>query len=116
MTQNLTHQQIDNLDNSMVANQDVLMGQIVNFLSGSMSASSAFTPTAAATSIVTGLNTVGFATTNLSAGSVSPTHTHVTVTGSSAGVINVYAWKLSGSELVAATSPFTMVEWRAYGK
>jgi hypothetical protein len=110
----LTHDQIEDLENSMVAAQQVNLGQIINFLSGSVSASSAFVPTAAVSSIATGLNVVGFATVELS-GSVAPTHTYVTVTGSSAGVINIYAWTVSGSLLVAATSPFTMVTWRAYG-
>lgn len=114
----LTYDQINDLDNSMVAAQQVNLGQIINYLSGSSTAvTGSFVPAAASTvTPVTGLSTIGFATVLLS-GSVSSTHTYSTVSAGSAGNIIVKAWTinpLTGS-FVAATTPFTKVVWTAYG-
>jgi hypothetical protein len=105
---------IEDLNNSMVAAQQVSLGQIISYLSGSVSASGIVVPTAAATVVSTGLNSVGFATVAFS-GSVSSTNTYDTVSGSSAGNILIRAWKTSGSSLTAATTGFTKVAWTAYG-
>lgn len=113
----LTYKQIYDLDNSMVAAQQVLLGQVVSFLSGSIVVSASLIPAAATTNIETaGIGTVSLATVVFS-GSVSPTHNYSTVTyGLSTSAIKLFAWQISGSTLVAATSPFTKVIWTAYGK
>lgn len=113
----LTYKQIYDLDNSMVAAQQVLLGQVVSFLSGSLTVSASLLPAAAETNVeVAGIGTVSLATVVFS-GSVNPTHNYTTVTyGNSTSAIKVFAWKVSGSSLVAASTPFTKVVWTAYGK
>jgi len=111
----LTFKQINDLDNSMVAAQQVSLGQVLNFLSGSSSASSVFIPTATSTVIATGMTTVGLAIVAFSGSTSGSTHTYTTVSGCANGSIIVKTWYLSGSTLVVGAAPFNMVTWRAYG-
>ncbi len=115
----LTQKKIYDLNNSMVAAQNVLLGDIISYLSGSLTATGSFVPTAAVTSMASGLANVGFATVALS-GSIVSTNTFDTVTtGSDAGSIKVLAWQpensITGSGVKAAATGFTKVVWTAHG-
>ena len=111
----LTYKQINDLNNSMVAAQQIPLGDVISYLSGCSTATGSFVPTAATTIVpVTGLSSVSYATVVLS-GSVSSTATYATVSAGSTLNIIVKEWTLSGSTLVAATAPFTKVVWTAHG-
>jgi hypothetical protein len=111
----LTYKQINDLNNSMVAAQQVSLGDVISYMSGCSVVTGSFIPSAAvSTVIVTGLSSITYATAALS-GSVSSTATYVTVSAGSNLNIIVKEWTLSGSSLVAATTPFTKVVWTAHG-
>lgn len=119
----LTQKQIYDLNNSMVAAQNVGLGDIISFLSGSATTTGSLVPTAAVTVIsasVVGLNRVGYATVALS-GSIVATNTFDTVTAGSDvdGSIRIMAWQpensTTGSGVKAAATGFTKVVWTAYG-
>lgn len=109
---NLTRQKITNLDNSMQAALDVKMGQIISYMSGSLTATGTLTPTAAKSPVNTTLSTVGYATVVMS-GSLSANMSYYTTSaGSVAGQFFLYAWKADGT---AGASPFRQVTYTAYG-
>lgn len=111
----LTYKQIYDLDNSMVAAQQVLLGDIISYLSGCTVATGTFTPSTSACQVSTGLTSVGFATVTFAGATAGSAHTFSTVSGSSAGVILIKQWYLSGSVLTTGVAPFSSVTWRAYG-
>lgn len=111
----LTYKQQYDLDNSMVAAQQVGLGQIVSFLSGCSVATGSLIPATSACQVSTGLSSVTFATVSLSGSVSGSAHTFSTVSGSSAGVILLKQWYLSGSILTAGVAPFTKLVWTAYG-
>lgn len=115
----LTKKQTYDLNNSMVAAQNILLGDIISYFSGSLTATGTILPTAAVTSASTGLANVGYATVALS-GSIVSTNTFDTVTtGSDAGSIKILAWQpensTTGSGVKAAATGFTTVIWTAHG-
>lgn len=115
----INQKQIYDLDNSMSAAQNVLLGDIISYLSGSSTVTGSLVPTAAVTAITTGLTRVGFATVALS-GSIVSTNTFDTVTaGSDTGAIRILAWQpensTTGSGVKAAATGFTKVVWTAHG-
>jgi predicted membrane channel-forming protein YqfA (hemolysin III family) len=111
----ITYKQMYDLDNAMTANQQVSLGQIISYLSGCTVVTGSLIPTAAVTvQPVSGLSSITLATVALS-GSAGLTNTVDTVSAGSAGNIIIKAWTVSGSSLVAATTPFTKVVWTAYG-
>jgi len=115
----LTQKQIYDLDNSMVAAQNVQLGQIISYLSGSTTITGSLVPTAHITTIASGLARVGYATVALS-GSIVSTNTFDTVTtGSDVGSIRILAWQpensTTGSGVKPAATGFTKVAFVAHG-
>lgn len=112
----LTTQQINDLNNSMVAAQNVSLGTLLSGMGAVVSGS--FAPAAASTNIVTDLSTVSLAFASLS-GSPVLNHTLVSATaGSVAGTITVKCWKptsTSDTTPVAATGTMANVVWIAIG-
>lgn len=118
----LTKKQTYDLNNSMVAAQNVKLGDVISYLAGSSTATGSLVPSAAVTLIsgsTVGLARVGYATVALS-GSIVSTNTFDTViTGSDAGSIRILAWQpenaTTGSGVKAAATGFTKVVWTAHG-
>ena len=115
----LTAKQISDLNNSMVAAQNIQLGTLIAMLTSSNSVSGSVTPDAAVYTLATGLTSVVSSTVSLS-GSPTLNHSAVTVaSGSVAGTIVISSWKpttASNVTLIAATSPFAKVSWIAVGE
>jgi hypothetical protein len=112
----LTAKQIYDLNNSMVAAQNVNLGTILSYLVGTLNASGSLTPTSNTTNVVTGLTTVTSATVALS-GSPTLNNAYDTVTaGSVAGTIQIKCWT-GGSDVPALSSGSYLsdVSWIATG-
>lgn len=118
-----TAKQISDLDNSMVAAQNVSLGTVIGALiattgSGLAITSGSLTPTNARHPVATGLTSVTRAIACLSG---SPTLNSMFVTctnGSVAGDILIYSWKpTNGSAVdpIAGTATFANVSWIAIG-
>lgn len=121
-----TAQQITDLDNSMVAAQNVSLGTMLSALvatsaSQAISGSAAglkfaygtATPNAASFNVATGLTTVLGVNVSIS-GSPIATHTSSTSFVSSGSII-IKNWVISGSTVTAAASTFADVHWMAVG-
>ena len=115
----LTAKQISDLNNSMVAAQNINLGTLLNTLNSSKSVSGSVVPDAAVYTLATGLTSVTSATVSLS-GSPTLNHNSVTVaSGSVAGTIVISSWKPTNAStvtLIPATSPFAKVSWIAVGE
>jgi len=109
----LTAKQIYDLNNSMVAAQNVNLGTVLSWLVGSLNASGSLVPTAARTVVTTGLTTVTGATVSLS-GSPTSDNTYDTVTAGSAtaGTIVIDAWN---SLNTSASVSWAQVSWIVTG-
>jgi|WetSurSiteA1Bulk_404760.scaffolds.fasta_scaffold00089_9 hypothetical protein len=125
----LTTKEIYDLNNSMVAAQNVELGTVLDALitssgsSGAKVVSGSFVPATATTPVVTGLTSMtGFVVSMAG----TPTTRHVWTTGASgsvAGVIWVSCWEGGASASVvtviastgSATAHFAQVNWMAQG-
>ena len=118
-----TAKQISDLDNSMVAAQNVSLGTVIAALAGASGSSlsivsGSVTPTNARHPVATGLTTVTRAIACLSG---SPTLNSMFVSctnGSVAGTIDIYSWKpTNGSAVnpIEGTATFANVSWIAIG-
>jgi hypothetical protein len=113
----LTQKQIDDLNNSMVAAQNVGLGTILNYLVGGLAAADAYAsgsvvPTEATTVVDTGLATVTSVAVALSG---SPTYDNIFDTataGSVAGTIVISAWN---ALYTSASASWAAVNWVASG-
>lgn len=109
----LTAKQIYDLNNSMVAAQNVNLGTVLSWLVGSLNASGSLVPTSARTVVTTGLTTVTGATVALS-GSPTSDNAYDTVTAGSvtAGTIVIDAWD---GNRTSASVAWAKVNWIATG-
>jgi len=122
-----TSKQITDLNNSMVAAQNVSLGTVVSSLEDDVVALQALTlvtsgsisPSSAEEIITTGLTSVTSVVASLSG---SPTINHAwvsAVSGSTAGDIHVYCWAPTGTgdvTPVASSGNFVDVNWIATGE
>lgn len=113
-----TAKQMSDLDNSMVAAQNVSLGTVLGSMVASTVKSGTLTPTAQSTTIVTGLTTVTAVVASLS-GSPTIENSMVSATsGSVAGTIVIKAFKptsVSNPTPVASSGSFVAVNWVAIG-
>lgn len=113
-----TTKQIYDLDNSMVAAQNVSLGTFLSGVASNLVVSGSFTPAAASTPIATGLTTVSNVVVSMSG---SPTEKHMWTTataGSVAGTIVVSCWQPTNASTVtpiASTGSYVAVRWVAVG-
>ena len=118
-----TSDQKTNLNNSMSAAQDVMLGTFLGELVGVPGsalalASGQATITSACTPVVTGLTTVTYAVGTMIA---KPTMGHMwttVVAGSVAGVIQISAWQPTNASTVTpipSTGSYVKVNWIAVG-
>jgi hypothetical protein len=115
-----TAKQMADLDNSMVAAQNVSLGTALGTLVANSVKSGVASPTLARFPVSTGLTSVCAVMCSLSG---SPTQQHmwsVIAAGSVAGDILINSYKPSASASIvtpiAATAPFSDVNWIAIGK
>ena len=122
-----TSKQITDLNNSMVAAQNVSLGTVVSSLEDdvvalqalSLVTSGSISPSSAEEIITTGLTSVTSVVASLSG---SPTINHAwvsAVSGSTAGDIYVYCWAPTGSSVttpLASSGSFVDVNWIAIGE
>jgi hypothetical protein len=125
----LTTKEIYDLNNSMVAAQNVALGTKLDALltssgsSGVKIVSGSFVPSGSSTAVITGLTSVDTAVCSM-AGTPTTRHIWTTLsTGSVAGVIWINCWEGGASASVvtvnpstgSATAHFARVSWMAQG-
>jgi len=113
-----TVKQISDLDNSMVAAQNVSLGTVLGEMVANTVKSGSVTPSAAREVVVTGLTSVGAVMCSLS-GSPTAQHMWSTATaGSVAGVLIINSYKPTNASTVtpiSATGSYVAVNWIAIG-